>query len=197
MNNFWDERFAADEYIYGKEPNEFFKKELLKLPLGKLLLPAEGEGRNAVFAAKLGWDVYAFDSSKEGKRKAELLADENNVKINYIIKDFENAEYPLNYFDCVGLLFAHQHESVRTNHHKKLVSYLKQGGVLLLEAFSKKQFGNSTGGPQDLNLLFSKDELRVDFFELNNLKIIEIEKVLNEGDYHNGTAFVINVLGTK
>jgi SAM-dependent methyltransferase len=197
MNEFWDQRFAAEEYIYGKEPNEFFKNELIKLPIGKILLPAEGEGRNAVYAAKLGWEVYAFDSSKEGKRKAELLAKENNVKINYIITDFENVDYPLNTFDCIGLFYAHQHVSVRTIHHHKILSYLKSGGTILLEAFTKQQLGNTTGGPQDLNLLYSKDELSIDFKGLNSVNIVELEKELNEGDYHKGNAFVINVVGTK
>lgn len=67
--NFWDERYKEKEYVYGISPNEFLKKELLKLKVGSILLPCEGEGRNAVFAAKNGWNVFAFDSSFEGKKK--------------------------------------------------------------------------------------------------------------------------------
>lgn len=79
MAEFWDTRFAEPVYAYGTEPNRFFKEQLLKLSPGKILFPAEGEGRNAVYAAKQGFDVYAFDYSKEGQRKARLLAAESNV----------------------------------------------------------------------------------------------------------------------
>lgn len=69
MNDFWNERFAAKEYVYGTDPNSFYKEQLLLLETGSVLFPAEGEGRNAVYAAKLGWDVTAFDSSTEGNAR--------------------------------------------------------------------------------------------------------------------------------
>ena len=69
MNSFWNERYSTNEYAYGTEPNEFFKSVLSKLEVGKLLLPGEGEGRNAVYAAKQGWHVTAFDTSIAGKTK--------------------------------------------------------------------------------------------------------------------------------
>ena len=75
MKNFWDERYKAKTYVYGKEPNQYFAEKLRELEPGKILLPAEGEGRNAVFAARQGWEVSAFDSSSEGRKKAFLLAE--------------------------------------------------------------------------------------------------------------------------
>ncbi len=87
MKEFWNDRYSSEEFIYGKEPNKFFKSEIDKLLPGKLLLPCEGEGRNAVYAAKLNWTVDAFDQSEKGKEKCEALADENNVSINYTVAD--------------------------------------------------------------------------------------------------------------
>ncbi|HSL87766.1 MAG TPA: hypothetical protein VK870_00530, partial [Ignavibacteriaceae bacterium] len=81
-NNFWDERYSAEEYVYGKDPNEFFEEHLSKLNPGRLLLPGEGEGRNAIFAAKLGWQVDANDQSIVAKSKAEKLAHAYGVNIN-------------------------------------------------------------------------------------------------------------------
>jgi 2-polyprenyl-3-methyl-5-hydroxy-6-metoxy-1,4-benzoquinol methylase len=89
MSEFWNERYALKEYVYGTEPNVFFKTQITKLSPGKILFPAEGEGRNAVHAARLGWDVYAFDSSNEAKKKSELLAKKQSVKINYRVNDLE------------------------------------------------------------------------------------------------------------
>jgi 2-polyprenyl-3-methyl-5-hydroxy-6-metoxy-1,4-benzoquinol methylase len=80
---FWDERYSTTEFIYGSEPNSFFKSELEKLASGKILLLGEGEGRNAVYTALNGWTVDAVDFSLKAKEKALQLAEENKVHINY------------------------------------------------------------------------------------------------------------------
>jgi SAM-dependent methyltransferase len=123
MSEFWNKRYALKEYVYGTEPNLFFKNQFIKLSPGKILFPAEGEGRNAVYAAKLGWDVYAFDSSTEAKKKAEWLAEENSVEIKYHVNDMETADYPLDFFDCIILIFAHFHPFERNYFHNKLLSF--------------------------------------------------------------------------
>lgn len=197
MNDFWNQRFGGDEYAYGTQPNEFYKEQLEKLEPGKILFPAEGEGRNAVYAATQGWDVAAFDPSTEGKRKAELLALSKNVSIEYLTSDYENIHFPEETFDCVVLIFAHMHPLKRNEYHKKLVSYLKPGGTLILEGFAKKQIFNKTGGPQNIDMLFSKEELENDFSGFSNLEITETEVNLDEGAFHRGTAAVIRVLGKK
>jgi len=197
MNSFWNERYAVDEYVYGTEPNEFYKEQLEKLSPGKILFPAEGEGRNAVFAATLGWDVTAFDASTEGKKKAEKLAENNGVNIRYEINDYDNVQFQPESFDCIVLIYAHMHPLKRNEYHKKLISFLKPGGKLILEGFSKKQINNHTGGPRDVNMLFSKEELRYDFKNLARLTIEKTNITLKEGQFHDGQAAVIRVLGTK
>lgn len=197
MSEFWNERYATLEYAYGTEPNLFVRENLEKIAPGKILFPAEGEGRNAVFAARLGWDVTAFDVSTEGKKKAEQLAASNRVKINYVIDNFENIAFPGDYFDCIVLVFAHMNPEKRQEYHRKLVSFLKPGGILILEGFSKKQINNNSGGPRDLNMLFSADELQSDFGLLSDLKITETDYNLDEGPFHQGIASVIRVKGIK
>ncbi|MEZ5105188.1 MAG: methyltransferase domain-containing protein [Draconibacterium sp.] len=197
MNNFWNERYNSDEYAYGTKPNQFYKEQLLNLNPGKILFPGEGEGRNAVYAAKQGWNVTAFDPSIEGKKKAELLAKSNNVSIQYLIDNYENINFPGKTFDCLVLIFAHMNPLKRNEYHKKLASYLKPGGVLILEGFAKKQIQNNTGGPKDVDMLFSREELRNDFSDFTSLKIIEMETILDEGAYHQGKSAVIRVTGIK
>ena len=197
MNDFWNERYGTTEYAYGTKPNEFYKEQLAKLTPGKILFPAEGEGRNAVYAAKQGWQVTAFDPSIEGKRKAELLAKNNLVSINYLIDNYEFVDFPKESFDCVVLIFAHMHPAKRKTYHQKLISYLKPGGTLILEGFSKKQINNNTGGPRDVEMLFSKEELQQDFYSLLETTINETDTFLNEGPFHKGIASVIRFLGVK
>ncbi len=134
---FWDERYADSDFTYGKEPNVIFKKYLAQIPKGKILFPAEGEGRNAVFAATLGWDVYAFDISQEGKNKAEKLAKDRGVDINYTITDFEHYIASENFFDCIALIFTHLPTPIRKASYQHLLQFLKPGGSLIVIGFSK------------------------------------------------------------
>ncbi len=197
MNNFWNERYKADDYAYGIEPNKFLKNQLKNITPGNILFPAEGEGRNAVYAATIGWQVTAFDPSIEGKRKAELLAMKKGVSIDYRIEDYEFVEFPVESFDCIALIFAHMNPVKREDYHKKLISFLKPGGTLILEGFSKNQINNKTGGPRDIDMLFSEKEMKIDFSSLSKLTITQTEEVLNEGTYHQGLASVIRVVGIK
>ncbi len=197
MSEFWNERYALKEYVYGTEPNVFFKNQVTKLSPGKILFPAEGEGRNAVHAARLGWDVYAFDSSIEARKKAYLLAKEHAVGIKYDLNDIETAEYPLDFFDCIVLIFAHFHPFERNYFHNKLLSFLKPGGTIILEGFSKKQLQFNSGGPRTVEMLFSEEEIENDFKLLSKLELEESEIILDEGKFHQGSASVIRFVGEK
>ena len=101
--DFWNERYGQESYAFGCDPNVFFAGKINELPPGKLLLPAEGEGRNAVYAATLGWDVTAFDMSEAGKVKSDQLAQLHNVSIKYEVGTFDTISYPINSFDCINL----------------------------------------------------------------------------------------------
>jgi SAM-dependent methyltransferase len=197
MKDFWNERYSNSEYVYGKEPNQFFKRALDRLSPGKLLLPAEGEGRNAVYAASKGWDVLAFDYSEEAKQKALLLAKENEVNIRYEVSFAEDVLLPENEYDAAALIFVHLPKDIFKPFLQKVIESLKPGGILILELYSVKQLGRDSGGPKSKELLFDYDELRsllkgvnVDLFE-------EKEVQLREGKYHRGEAIVIRGIATK
>ena len=198
----WDDRYSKEEFVYGEEPNNFLREQLQNLKPGKILFPAEGEGRNAVFAATKGWDVYAFDISSVGKREAEELAKKNNVKIKYEVGGLQSLNYKPESFDVIALIYAHFPAEIKSEYHKTLGNYLKKGGIIIFEAFSKKHLeyisrNESVGGPREIEMLFSKEEIQSDF---NNFEIIELdEKViqLNEGSFHNGEGSVIRFIGRK
>lgn len=196
MIEFWNQRYAEKEYAYGESPNRFFASEIQKLTPGMVLCPAEGEGRNAVYAASKGWKVKAFDSSIEGKNKAEILAKKKGVSIDYELSDFQNYA-PNVFFDCIALLFAHSSPDQRQKHHLLVSKWLKPGGKIILQGFSKNQLGKSSGGPQNLEMLFNKENLLEDFNALKIEMIEEIEIILDEGKYHKGPASVINLIATK
>src|SRR5690554_3550059 len=101
----WNERFSSKEYIYGTEPNIYFKEQLDKLDPGKILLPADGEGRNGVYAARKGWDVSIFDISREGRNKAAKLAEEYDVTLDYKIGELTDFSYAEEEFDAIALVY--------------------------------------------------------------------------------------------
>ena len=197
-SNFWDERYASNEYVYGTEPNQFFKEQIQKIKsVGKLLLPGEGEGRNAVFAAKLGWVVNAFDQSSVAKMKAQKLATFNQVKINYSNVNLEQFIPQKNFFDCAAIIFVHLTPDIRSVIHRKIIESLKPKGKIILELFSKNQFGKNSGGPQNLDMLSTIQETRDDFKDLKTIILKEENINLEEGDKHSGEASVIRFLGEK
>ncbi len=198
----WNDRYAEKDYAYGELPNEFLKEQVERLSPGKILLPADGEGRNGVFAAKLGWDVTCCDISIEGQKKAFKLADKNNVSINYEVGDFGDLSFEPNSFDAVALIYAHFPPHLRKTYHQKALSLLKPGGVLILEGFSKnhlpyREKNPKVGGPNVLEMLFSIDELKSDFvagiFSSLEEKVIQ----LSEGIYHVGDGSVVRAIITK
>ncbi len=197
MNNFWDDRYSQSEYVYGTSPNEFFRTKIEKLKPGRLLLLGEGEGRNAVFAAKSGWHVDAFDSSSKARDKALKLAEDNNTTINYKVAGIQDMEIIPESYDAVGIIFVHLHGIIREKLHSLILSALKTNGSLILEMFSKKQAGKTSGGPKELELLYSFSEIEESFHELKFDQLEETEIILNEGSYHSGEASVIRLLGTK
>ena len=194
---FWDERYSAPHYVYGTEPNEYFKEELQKLTAGKLLLPGEGEGRNAVYAAKNGWIVFANDFSIQAREKALKLAKENGVEINYEVFPADEAEYPENEFDAAALIFVHFPPTKRKKVHKAVIRSLKPGGVLIIEAFSKKQIKNSSGGPKDEEALYMLEDFQEDFEALRTELLKEKHIELREGAFHTGPADVIRFRAFK
>ncbi|MFZ4545097.1 MAG: class I SAM-dependent methyltransferase [Saprospiraceae bacterium] len=202
MNNkslvqFWDQRYAEEEYAYGSQPNEFLKLHLESIPAGKILLPCEGEGRNAVFAAQRGWNVSAYDLSAEGIQKAGLLAHQNNVKIDYQLADAKEINFAPESFDAIALIYAHFNTEHRQIIHRRLASFLKPGGWLIIEAFNPLQLNNKSGGPKDASMLYTSDMLQDDLKALNITILCSAHIELNEGLYHRGNADVIRFVGQK
>lgn len=202
MNPNWDERYKEQEFAYGKTPNLFFKEWLLKFTHGTILMPADGEGRNGVFAAQQGWQVTAFDQSREGQAKALQLAKENRVNLEYIVGDLEQLAFEPKSFDAIGLIYAHFSAEKKSLFHRKLDTFLKPGGILILEAFSKNHLHLVTqnpkvGGPKDVAMLYSKEEILADFQNYEILILVEEEIMLEEGKFHNGKGSVIRFVGRK
>ncbi len=198
----WNERYRNEAYAFGETPNLYLKEQLEKLTPGTILFPAEGEGRNAVFAAMLGWKVFAFDISIEGKNKAHKLAEKYNVTIDYQVGELPALNYQQEQFDAIALIYAHFPAEIKSDYHKLLSTYLRKGGVVIFEAFGKKHLEYNSrnpriGGPKDLDSLFSTDELKSDFSDFEIVELVEREIELSEGLFHVGKGSAVRFVGKK
>lgn len=166
MKQKWNDRYSSDEYYFGKEPNDFFKEEINKINPGNALFIGDGEGRNSVYAAKLGWRVDCIDISNIGKNKAEKLAEENNVIINYIVSDALEFNYPKENYDLIAVIYFHVDEDLREQIHKYIYDSLKQNGKVIFLVYEKEHFNLNANGPSSLNLLYSLDNFAEDFIDM-------------------------------
>jgi len=202
MKKIWDERYSNEAFAFGENPNVFLTETLPQFNPGKVLCAAEGEGRNAVFAAGLGWEVSAFDLSEYGKMKAEILATKNLVSIDFTVGDIQTLKYDANSFDALVMIYAHFPASIKSSCHHQLITYLKPGGLIIFEAFSKNHIQYNSinpkvGGPKDMDQLYSIEEIKKDFKDFEIIELIETETDLSEGLYHIGLGSVIRFVGRK
>ncbi|UJF24064.1 class I SAM-dependent methyltransferase [Suttonella sp. R2A3] len=197
----WDQRFSGDEYVYGREPNDFLKAEYAHIPKGgRVLCLAEGEGRNAVFLAKLGYQVTGVDQSSVGLNKAQKLAAENGVTIITKISDLADYDLGDNAWDGIVSIFAHVPPKVRQDLHQRAIRGLKKDGVFLLEAYTERQLTMSgVGGPpaENKDYLMSLADLKEELKDLEFIIGAEVERTINEGTNHYGESAVVQVVARK
>lgn len=194
----WDERYADEEYAYGKEPNDFLKESIGLLPeSGRILSLAEGEGRNAVFLAQEGFDVKAIDSSIEGIKKAERLAIENNVNLDYDQVNLEDFKFENESWGGVVSIFAHTSKKTQTILFGKIKKSLNSGGIFLLEGYNSKQLKNNTGGPKSDDMMFDLENLKSTFNDFEILIARDVKRVIQEGKYHIGSSDVVQFICRK
>lgn len=194
---FWDERFRSDAYAYGREPNDFLRAEARRIPPGRVLCLAEGEGRNAVFLAGLGHEVTAVDFSAEGLRKAERLAREKGVELSLVQADLATFEPEENAYAGIVSIFAHTPPLVRRRIHSWVPRALAPGGVMVLEAYAPAQLALGTGGPKDPALLMSLEALREELSPLDLAIAHETEREIHEGAFHGGKSATVQLVGVR
>lgn len=193
----WDERFGAEEYAYGTEPNDFLREHAARIPPGPVLCLAEGEGRNAVFLASLGHSVTAVDFSREGLRKAARLAQERNVALELVEADLADYDLGTDRWTGVISIFAHTPPEIRRRIHAALPRALRPGGVLVLEAYRPEQIALGTGGPRDAALTPTLADLRTELAGLDLEIAREASREIHEGRYHAGPSATVQVLATR
>lgn len=193
----WDQRYSAEEYVYGTEPNGFLVSKADLLPAGRILCLGEGEGRNAVWLAEQGHEVTAVDASGVGLHKARALAAARGVRITTVQADLALFPIEPGAWDGIVSIFCHLPPALRAEVHRRCVAGLRPGGILLLEAYTPGQVGRGTGGPPTAELMMDAETLRLELAGLELLELAETEREIHEGTLHNGVGAVVQLVARR
>jgi cyclopropane fatty-acyl-phospholipid synthase-like methyltransferase len=196
---FWDERFAADDYIFGREPNLFLVSQRERFPEGARVLDvATGEGRNAVWLAQQSCRVTGIDVSPRGLSKARRLAAEHGVEIEFEQADARTWAWPSNRFDAIVTIFIQfAAPAQRQRVFEGMKEALRPGGIIVLQGYTPKQLEYKTGGPPQADHMYTEQLLRSAFSDMEMVHLSEHEAVLAEGTKHVGRSAVIDMVARK
>lgn len=195
--DFWNQRYGGEAYAYGVEPNDFLVEQTHRIPAGRVLCLAEGEGRNAVYLAKRGYEVTAVDMSAAGLDKARRLAAASGVAITTQLADLASYEIEPQAWQGIVSIFAHVPPPLRQRLYGSVVHGLRPGGVVIVEAYNPRQLHYQTGGPRQLELLVSLNALREELHGLTEVVGREVDRPVVEGEFHTGLGAVVQYLARK
>lgn len=199
QRNFWNQRFAGDDYLFGTAPNAFLASQAERLKPGMTALAvADGEGRNGVFLASLGLDVLATDFSPVALEKAQRLAAAKGVTLKTECVDVATWDWGGPRFDVVAAIFIQFAGPVeRVQLFAKIKHVLKPGGLLLLEGYRPEQLGYGTGGPSQVENLYTRGYLEAEFADMDILHLAEYDAEIDEGTRHKGMSALIDLVAQK
>lgn len=194
----WDERYAAEEYLYGRQPNDFLREMSSLIPVGgRVLCLADGEGRNGTFLATTGRVVSSIDQSARGVEKARALAAGCGVELDARVGDLATEDLGDATWDAIVSIFVHLPTEVRRSLHTRVVRALKPGGLFILEAYTPSQIGRGTGGPPVSELAMTLQDVRSELDGLVEEHGVECIRSIVEGDGHTGDGAVVQYVGRR
>ena len=199
MSEFWNQRYAVEEYVFGTAPNAFLTAQAQRFSPGwRVLAVADGEGRNGVWLAQQGLDVLAVDVSPVALAKAEKLAAHHGVRLETELADLLGWDWGEDRFDAIVAIFIQFAGSVeRASLHRSMRLSLKPGGLLVLQGYTPKQLEYRTGGPPNADNLYTAEDLRGEFADMEILHLREHEREISEGVGHNGMSALVEMVARK
>ena len=197
--DFWNGRFASESYVFGTRPAAFVTDNAHYIPpRSRVLVPADGEGRNSVFLAELGHRVVATDIAEAGIAKARKLADARGVSVEFRHLDLQGWQWPTADFDAVVAVFIQfAPPAFRDEIFAGMKRAVRPGGVVLLHGYTPKQLEYRTGGPSAVEQLYPEELLRAAFADWEMLRIEACERELDEGEGHKGRSAVIDMIARR
>ena len=195
----WNQRFAADGYLFGTEPNTWLREHAGVWPAGqRVLCVADGEGRNSVWLARQGLQVDAFDISAVGVAKARRLAAQAGVPVDYAVADGDALAWPHEAYDLVAAIFIQFADPpMRARLFTNMAAALRPGGLLVLQGYTPRQLQYRSGGPQRIDHLYTEEMLCEAFAAADIVELRSYDAELREGTQHTGMAALVGMVVRK
>lgn len=155
----WDERYRASELVWSAGPNQFVESELADMSAGRALDLAAGEGRNAIWLARQGWQVTAVDFSQAGLDKGRVLAE--GLEIEWVCADATTWPGEASYDVCLVAylqLVADERRAAVRNAYESV----RAGGTLLWVCHDLTNHTEGVGGPTDPAVLMTAEDVLAD-----------------------------------
>ena len=194
----WEARYATPDYLFGKAPSAFLADHAhLLTPGATALAVADGEGRNSVFMAETGLRVTALDYAPTAIAKAERLAAERGVTVDFAEADVLSADWggPYDLVAAIFIQFAGPEDRARL--FAKMRASLAPGGLLLLHGYTPEQVGRGTGGPPCAENMYTEAMLAEAFAGWEVLENRAYERDIREGTGHAGLSALIDFVARK
>jgi len=193
----WDDKYNTEEYIFGTRPNRFLVECVSGLTPGNALSLGEGEGRNAIYLAGLGFEVTAVDLSVYAIKKAQRLAQQNGQTLTTLHSDLNDYVIAPGQWDVVLCFFVHILPEERARMHRQVVKGLRPGGVYILEGFSPDQLKYAKRGPDNPGQLYDLQTIRDELTGLEFTISRQIERLLDDSEPEQGVCAVTQVMAVK
>lgn len=194
----WNQHFSSASFVYGETKNAFVGEMKHIIPEhSKIGCFAEGEGRNAIFLARHGFDVTAYDQSTVGLEKTQQLAKKHNVTVQTIEKNLTNEKVPEQQFAAAIMVFGHVPKQEQAFFIQNIIDSVKPGGHIIFEVYSEAQMNYNTGGPGVIESLYNPTDVLSFISEYQCLHFYYGEAERHEGIRHTGQCHVIQVVIEK
>ena len=205
QKNIWSQRYesAGEDYLFGTEPNRFLARRANLLQNGATALSiADGEGRNSVWLAEQGWRVTAVEIAPVAIEKARRLAAGRGVEVNFLLADMLAPDWPpdelTEHFDwVVGIFIQFVNGAERERQFAVMKQLARPGGRILLQGYTPKQLDYRTGGPSQVENLYTARFLRQAFSGWQIEELVEYEDDVAEGAAHKGRSALIGLVARK
>jgi SAM-dependent methyltransferase len=196
---YWNGRFASESYVFGTRPAAFLVDNVHHIPpQSRVLVPADGEGRNSVFLAERGHRVVATDIAEAALAKARKLAAARGVSVEFRHLDLQGWHWPEAEFDAaVAVFIQFAPPALRDEIFAGMKRSVRPGGVILLHGYTPKQLEYRTGGPPIIEQLYTEELLRTAFSDWELLRLEAYERDLDEGEGHKGPSAIVDLVARR
>jgi SAM-dependent methyltransferase len=126
--DYWDRFYLSPASKVNRAPNAFLVEMTKGRPPGVALDYAMGEGRNSIFLAQLGWQVWGFDPSVAGVALANKRAEALGLTLHTAAVPDNKFEFGRDRFDLILFSWAMPLIPV-----ERVLDSLKHGGVVVIE----------------------------------------------------------------